>query len=145
MAKAPESLTTRLSSAHATQVSEWWMRLTTGDRRALRELDAAGARPRALQLMGRFVQPGEDVESGELTSDLYEYIVNHELAFLPERTFHICSAHPEARAAIAARRIPAAFTCPLASTECPMRALLDRAPGHDVRLAGDGARTGARA
>jgi hypothetical protein len=55
------------------------------------------------------------------------------------RTFHICSAHRAARAVLRAGFIPADFTCPLASAACPMRKLLDRAPGKSVRLLSPGA------
>lgn len=79
------------------------------------------------------MEPGSD-DTELLVDDFYEYLVNHELCFYGGRTFHICSAHAEARAVVAAGRIPASFPCPRASTDCPMRKLLDEAPGCDVRL-----------
>jgi hypothetical protein len=44
------------------------------------------------------------------------------------------TAHPEARAALAAGRIPAEFRCPLRRAACPLR---DQAPGCDVRFSID--------
>jgi hypothetical protein len=88
-------------------------------------------------VIGRFVdaarcdEPCDDLDASD---DLYEYLVNHELSFEGGRRYHICSAHPEARAALRAGRIPAGFRCPLANEACPMRAILRRAPGCDVRL-----------
>jgi hypothetical protein len=73
--------------------------------------------------------------TGAGTTDFYEYLVNHEVILDDGRTDHICSAHPEARAALTAGRIPADFRCPRAQASCPMRALLNAAPGCDVRFA----------
>jgi hypothetical protein len=61
-------------------------------------------------------------------------VIAHELTLWQERTFHICSAHEDATAVVLEGRIPATFRCPWAKAECPMRVLLQEAPGCDVRL-----------
>jgi hypothetical protein len=50
------------------------------------------------------------------------------------RTFHICTAHPVARAALRAGFIPVDFTCPMSYQTCPMRRLLAHSPGCSIRL-----------
>jgi hypothetical protein len=120
-------LAERLSDAQATEVVEWWHGLGQVDRR---ELHRDRGRPPA-RVVVRFIEPGEDLEVGE---DFYEYLVNHEVFIDDGPTYHICTAHPEARAVVAAGRIPCTFRCPRREEGCPMRALLDRCPGHDVQF-----------
>jgi hypothetical protein len=128
-ARAPATLVRHLSPSQATDVERWWKALPTAERRALGR-DAG--RPPA-RLVGRFVEPGARSE-GDDEDGLYDYLVNHEITLDDGRTYHICTAHPESRAAQIAGRVPAAFRCPRAEADCPMRALLDRAPGCDLRL-----------
>jgi hypothetical protein len=84
-----------------------------------------------VRVVARFVEPGEVSETAD---DFYEYLVNHEIYIDDGPKFHICTAHPDARAAVAAGHIPAAFRCPRDEGECPMRSLLDLSPGRDVHL-----------
>jgi hypothetical protein len=131
-ARAPAQLTKRLSPEQTTDVDRWWQELAPAERWALRP---NAGRPPA-RVVVRFVVAGEaELEEGDAsTSDFYEYLVNHEVILDDGRCYHICSAHPEARAALAAGRIPAEFRCPFARPTCPMRSLLDEAPGCDVRF-----------
>ena len=117
----------RLSDTQAAEVDQWWRGLAPRDRRELRR-DPGRPPPR---VVARFVEPGEDVGAED---DFYEYLVNHEIYIDDGPKYHICSAHPEARAVLSAGRIPAAFRCPRGEKACPMRVLLDQRPGHDVRL-----------
>jgi hypothetical protein len=132
--KIPSMLTRGMSANHARQVAGWWKSITPEQRRTLRR--NAGGAPAGV--MARFVR-GDEAEETEETSetfaniDFYEYLVNHEVFLEDGRSFHICSAHPAARAALAAGHIDAAFRCPRADAACPMRALLDRAPAGDRR------------
>jgi hypothetical protein len=82
-------------------------------------------------VVARFVEPGE---VSEPANDFYEYLVNHEICIDDGPKYHICSAHPDARAAVGAGYIPAGFRCPRGEKECPMRSLLALCPGRDVRL-----------
>jgi hypothetical protein len=120
-------LTRRLSSVQTSKIEQWWRGLTAGERRALRS-DPGRPAPR---VVARFVEPGDPAEG---TDDFYEYLVNHEIYLDDGPPLHICTAHPEARAAVRAGHLPLAFQCPRRDLACPMRALLDRRPGHDVRL-----------
>jgi hypothetical protein len=129
-AKAPALLTRSLSPEQARGVDRWWEELEPSERRALRP--NAGRAP--ARVVVRHVAGAELDEGDADAGDFYEYLVNHEIILDGERTYRICSAHPEARAAIAAGRIPAEFRCPLARAACPMRSLLDEAPGCDVRF-----------
>ena len=90
----------------------------------------------AVRTMGRLVTH-EDSEPKDIfpNIDFYEYLVNHEIYLHDlDGVFHICSAHEHARATLRAGFIPASFSCPFAKTECPMRALLERAPGCSIAL-----------
>src|SRR5262245_57063158 len=114
-ARAPASLIKSLSFTQGIEVTRWWRGLTSVERRALRR---DGGRPPA-GVMARFVEAGQSERNVEGTTDFYEYLVNHELSFEDGRTYHICSAHPAARAVIAAGHIPADFRCPRGSSPCP--------------------------
>ena len=127
----PASFTKRLSPSETREVSRWWRGLAPPERRALGR-DAG--RPPAGIVIGRFVEPGARADSDGETTDFYEYLVNHEILLEDDRPHHICAAHAEARAALRAGLVPAAFRCPRANVQCPMRALLDGAPGCDSRL-----------
>jgi hypothetical protein len=126
----PASLTNRLAPPARAEVTRWWHRLTTAERRTLGR--DAGRPPRGV--VGRFVEAGEREDAPGGVTDFYEYLVNHEIFLEDGRPYHICSAHPEARAAVNAGHVPATFHCPRGIAECPMRRLLDVAPGHDLRL-----------
>jgi len=132
--KLPAPLTKRLSSRQRTDVAKWWQGLDEEERSALRP----NRRRWPSAVIGRFVEPEPSAQSSdefEGVIDFYEYLVNHEIS-LEDRSFHICSAHPRARAVLAAGRIPADYSCPRADAPavCPMRALLDVAPGRDLVL-----------
>src|SRR5690242_12571379 len=106
-----------LSGAQAAELEEWWRHLAPVDRR---ELARSARRPPA-RVVARFVEPDD---APEVTEDFYEYLVNHEIYLDDGPKYHICSAHPEARAVLAAGRIPEGFRCPRDEKVCPMRALL---------------------
>lgn len=77
--------------------------------------------------------------------DFFEYMLGHPEQYPiwepTSRTFHIgCTAHPAARACLAAGRIPADFRCPAGSPGCPIRRLLATASDRSIRL--DRASTG---
>ena len=116
----------KLSGAQAAEVDEWWRALAPLERRELRR--GAG---RPTRVVARFVEPDD---ATEVSHDFYEYLVNHEIYIDDGPKYHICSAHPEARAVVGAGRIPEGFRCPRGEKVCPMRALLDQRPGHDVQL-----------
>jgi hypothetical protein len=128
--RAPALLTRKLSYTQQTEVGRWWAELARAERQSLRR----DSGHRAPQVIARFVNPDQDVDNEDGPGDFYEHIVNHELTFEDGKKTHICSAHADARAVLAAGRIPAGFRCPRADGACLMRALLDEAPGCDVRL-----------
>jgi hypothetical protein len=110
--------------------SSWWKGLSDAERREL----AADRRRHPIGVLVRFVEPGEAPGEGADHADFYEYLINHEVFLEDGRTFHICSAHPDARACIMRGHIPGDFSCPRDDAACPMRALLDLAPGQDAKL-----------
>lgn len=122
-----------LSDTQAAEVNEWWRGLAPRDRRDLRR---HGGRP-PVRVIARFVESCDEKtaepEAGA-GDDFYEYLVNHEIYIDDGPKYHICSAHPEARAAVSSGRISASFRCPRGESRCPMRVLLDQRPEHDVRL-----------
>jgi hypothetical protein len=108
----------------------WWNGLTRAERREL----ATDRRRHPLGVVVRFVEPGELSDDEAYGIDFYEYLVNHEVVFEDGRTFHICSAHPDARACLLDGRIPSGFSCPRAEAACPMLAVLEVRPGWDAKL-----------
>ncbi|HEY2514344.1 MAG TPA: hypothetical protein VGI39_25935 [Polyangiaceae bacterium] len=128
----PASLVKSLSEEEAREVSRWWGGLRPAERRTLRR--DAGRPPR--RLVARFAPHEHDPRDTDDPEPFYEFLVNHEVLLDDGRTFHICSAHRSARAVVAAGRIPADFSCPFRRDEasCPMRGLLELAPGCDVHL-----------
>ena len=153
MAKhAPARMLDGLSPGQAEAVQQWWRHLPDAERRALSPLwndksdscaytraEASDGKKRFLKIplrvVGRFVDPRDRSEANEIPNvDFYEYLVNHEIFLDDVRASHICSAHPEARAAVSAGHIPADFDCPIAKSGCPMRALLAADAGRSIVL-----------
>src|SRR5690349_22331420 len=107
--------------------TQWWESLSPRDRRSLR----GRLRYRDDVIVARFVEP--DASDEPVPSDFYEYLVGHEI-YLEDRSFHICSAHAQARAVVEQGRIGHDFECPRASASCPLRRILAQRPGHDCLL-----------
>ena len=110
------------------RAERWWRELPAAERRDLAAV--RGRRP--LGVFVRFVEQGEAADDDPI--DFYEFLINHEVYLDDGRTFHICSAHPAARARFAAGYIPRDFSCPRSDDACPIRALLAVSPDHDVKL-----------
>lgn len=86
------------------------------------------------RIQARFSEVDED-DHGTWHSDFYDYLVNHEVYLTDLRqTFHICTRHPIAEAAVRSGRIPSDFNCPFAHAGCPMRLLLTQGNGCAIRL-----------
>jgi hypothetical protein len=128
--RTPAALMKGIPAAARDEVGFWWRRLPATERAAL------APRREPPRIIVRFVEHEESDDA----VDFYEYLVNHEVFLEDGRPFHICSAHPLARAAIARGVIPADFRCPLDRATCPMRALLAHAPGRHARLTLEGGR-----
>jgi hypothetical protein len=96
-------------------VRRWWRELSVSDRASLRI-----PRPR---LLARFVE----VDPEDDDTDLYEWIVAHDLSFIQPRTFHICTRHVFIE-------LTPSFACPFAESPCPMRAMLDACPTRKIRF-----------
>jgi len=129
-AMVPAMLARRLSKAQLRSVTHWWQGLAPAERRGLRH--DPGRPP--VRVIARFVGPDSHGDDAGEPTDFYEYLVNHEIFLEDGRRYHICSAHPEARAVASAGRVPASFRCPRADVHCPVRALLRTAPSCDLRL-----------
>ena len=128
----PASLMRRLSDSERSSAAEWWRSLPFHEREAVTVLVRSSRRG----LVCQFVEePAVDDRSSEEPDDLYEYLVNHEIALLPLRKLHICTTELEAREAVDARRVPSTFQCPRAAAGGPMRRLIRAAGGRDVRIA----------
>jgi hypothetical protein len=136
-----EELTDGLSVAQKAIVSRWWRGLQPAERRSLERV--VDDEPK-LRVIGRFAPPrGGCAEPARIPNvDFYEHLVNHELWLDDGPSFHICTAHSAARAAVSRGLLPASFACPLSDAQCPMRILLDERPGYDVRMGLAGADAG---
>jgi hypothetical protein len=129
-ANLPTHLGRGLSTVQREEACDWWRQMSPACRHTLRR--DAGRRP--VRVVARFVEPGDGHETADEPNDFYEYLVNHEIYLDDGPPLRICSSHPEARTLIARGLLPASFACPRSDAACPMRALLDRADGRDVRL-----------
>jgi hypothetical protein len=107
---------------------EWWQGLSVQDKCSLRRR----LRDRDEVVVARFVEA--DSDDWPSPSDFYEYLVGHEVYLEDGRGLHICSAHPEARAALDRGLIPRDFLCPRGEVTCPMRQLLSEGAGRDCLL-----------
>lgn len=128
--RIPFELVKRLTPAEADEVRAWWETLSHAARRRVR---AASARPR---LLARFVEPESVVELEDDIADINEYRAQNGLIWWEGRAkLKVgCIAHPAALEAVRCGHLAPSFACPLANATCPMRAILNEAPGHDVRF-----------
>jgi hypothetical protein len=153
MDEVPRQLLDGLSPEESEKVAVWWAQLTDAAQAEVAYLcdplreecffgviseDAAAQVP--VVIGGRFV-PRDDVAGWEeWHAELFGHLLcNPELVvFAPPvvRTFHICTRHEAARAALAVGRIPVDFRCPLSLEECPMRQLLSVAPNNSLQQTG---------
>jgi hypothetical protein len=152
MDSMPLALTTPLQAAGRDVASAWWAGLSSASREEVTALCDPGqdrffgpADAGAPQVVGgRFVPHDDAWGFAEWGPGWFDHLMEHPEVMLADvivvRTFHICTRHPAARAAAAAGHLPADFVCPLESTGCPMRRLLDAVPGRSLQLAGAGSR-----
>jgi len=112
-------------------IAAWDHRADRIDRAAFVWFDRVVWRALPLELRASLVdeEPDDDARL-----ELLDYFLNHESYVLREGTHHICTAHPDARAAVARGFVPPDFTCPLQRPRCPMRQRLAEAPGKTLRL-----------
>lgn len=132
--------------------ADWWDSLSDSHRTELLALcdprqdecffgvDPEGGEPPAVR-GGRFLPHDDAWGLEEWGPDWFDHLMEHPewVELMRPVEFHVggvCTAHPTARAALAAGHIPAEFTCPFTSTSCPMRRFLESAPGFSVRLVG---------
>lgn len=153
MDELPAGVLAEVSEDARAVVCRWWADLTDKQRRQLltawdeqRETaffsplrgDTEAGVP--VVIGGKFVPAENPFISPEWHADYFEYLLkNPELLVNEKQVFilgGVCTAHPEARAALEAGGIPAGFTCPRANVDCPMRKWLDRAPGCSLMLTG---------
>ena len=120
----PSALTERQSE----EIAAFWRDLAPAERRRL----SRRASP-PVAVMARFEDPEARTDDDDI-SDFYEYLVNHEVFLEDGRRFHICTAHPAARSAVARGVIDARFECPRGELACPMTTLTGAANGRAVRL-----------
>ncbi|WP_020475448.1 BTB/POZ domain-containing protein [Zavarzinella formosa] len=154
MDEFPAEMMARISEQARPVVWRWWDGLTPAEREEAvadwderREAGFFAPLPGdcwdqiPVVIGGRFVPAEQSQLVGpEWHADYFEYLLSYPELLLnekrPLRTFGICTAHPEARSALASGCIPAGFVCPLASAECPMRRLLAGSPGQSLCLTG---------
>lgn len=125
-----------LSLAGMQAIDEWWTHLGDAARSdALRLWNDCRETENGLSVRvdARFVDD-RDEATGFWHSDYYDYLVNHEIYLFDVPGVHICTRQPSAAAAVRAGFIPHDFSCPAASSDCPMRQLLLLSSGKSVRL-----------
>jgi hypothetical protein len=126
-----------LARAGLRAIDEWWAHLDASSRSEALQLWHECSQTEsglAVRVEARFADEPEKETGDFWHSDYYDYLVNHEIYFLRERSFHICTRHPVAADAVRAGLIPHDFSCPLQSSDCAMRRLLAHSAGRSVRL-----------
>ncbi|MGE0548794.1 MAG: hypothetical protein AB7O24_23960 [Kofleriaceae bacterium] len=148
----PAALAQGIAESARERTEAWWMSLPEGIRAELVQLCDERAEATGwygsvvdgelhwhelpIELRGALVDEENDPEHRMFKQQLLEYISNHEEVqfFLADGSFHICRAHPAARAVICSGLLPARFECPIADQACPMRTIIAAAGGRSVTL-----------
>lgn len=129
---------------------EWWLNLSESERREFGDLweeslekDAKGLvlvgfdADRGYIFKGSF-REGDDVDVAEFDDDeLFDQYFNEtgQSTTAPVyRVFHVCTAHPAAKACLDNGMIPHDFTCPLANEDCPMRMVLNAINRRSIQI-----------
>lgn len=129
---------------------DWWQNLSEAQRLEFADLweeslekDAQGLvlvgfdADRGYIFKGTF-REGDDVDMAEFDDDeQFDYFFNMAVPGYTSpvyRVFHVCMAHPAARACLDHGRIPHNFSCPLDDEKCLMKTILTEAKGRDVVL-----------
>src|SRR5262249_17976366 len=126
-----------LADAGMPAIEEWWTQLDDDGRADALQLWQDCGQTRAgisVKVDASFLDEAAEDGRDFWHNDFYEYLVNHEIYVKQMPVFHICPRHPAPREAARLGFIPHDFSCPFASGDCPMRKLLDIAPGKSVRL-----------
>lgn len=152
MLPMPPELTDGLSEPEIKRTRIWWLGLSLAEQAEFAQAYHARADDGSwyatvgdgelrwhrlpVELVGHFVDPEDRADHDLARQQLLEFVSNHEeiAFFLVEGAFHICRAHPSARAVIRQGFIPADFECPLSDAACPMRRILAVCPGRAVQL-----------
>ncbi len=148
----PADMVDQLSDEERARTISWWSSLNEGAQVEFEQMWDARSEDTALygtcengniawhdlpiELKGSLLDEENDREHRELKQQLLEYISNHEEVqfFLVEHKFHICRAHPGARAALRAGELASTFVCPAENSDCPMLAILRASGGRSVGL-----------
>ncbi len=150
MSQLPPDLSAVVSPAENDSATAWWDGLSTAEQGELTTLsdprqdecffgvDPEGGEPPTVR-GGRFIPHDDAWGLEEWGPDWFDYLMEHPewVELMQPRQFElggVCTAHPAARAALAAGHIPSDFTCPFAADDCPMRRLVSG--GRSLRLVG---------
>lgn len=151
----PEAMVSQLPAAALGVIQNWWAGLPEQSREELSVLwdaraasceyalvQGSGSGPQweamPIQVGVEFMPADDVVDEEAWPVDFYEYLINNpELAIhFNGCFFHICTAHPQARAAVRAGVIEAGFRCPPKDEACRMETLLRHQPGCKAVLRG---------
>ncbi len=144
----PDLLRSALEEGGIREVDRWWREeLDDEARRQVLTLwgecgdeyfgsGRAGDFPMEMQVRGRRVKQGEELETyeGFWNEQFYDYLVNHEAYYFEEEMVHVCTAETAARRAIGSGILPADFQCGVPSASCPIRQRVEKAGGGGIRL-----------
>lgn len=152
MVQPPDDLVRDLTKEDLAKTLDWWSGLNADaqlefvqcwDARtedtALHGVSRNGAiewHPLPIELRGRLVDEENRVDDRLARQQLLEYVNNQEEIqfFLVDKEFHVCRAHPGARACLSAGIIPKGFRCGASTDGCPMMKILAAAGGCSVEL-----------
>lgn len=120
-----------MTAEQQAEIRAWWRALDADERRELRE-DLRTRRTkerRSVEVLALAVDPEAIRELEEDRETWREFATNHPEIFdrFEVRTVHICTAHPDALAAVERGVIREDFRCPYAHAACPIRASIDAA------------------
>jgi len=141
MPSPPKEMSLNLSDQEALSVEKWWHGLNPSKQQELERLyDTDKHHAVTVRFCARHVgeqeEPSEDEVIVEELTDLYEYLVAHEIWDMTHG-FHMggtCQRDPIAKTIVESGVLKKEFTCPLNLEDCQMRALMKYFPEQDVQL-----------
>lgn len=137
----PKELEEVLVRSGMPEAQGWWLSLDAVSRGQVLSLwEDCVAANEGQEIVAQVTAELEDEHDLNQTTfwhrELYEFLVNHEIEFTekPKRTFHVCSQHPLAQAAVQAGRISGVFKCGKTIEQCPMQRMMNVTGGVSLRL-----------
>ena len=141
MVKLPQEIKTHLTSKEVLSIKKWWSGLNHSKQLEIAQLYQTDKKQAVtIRFCARHIGEPEEPSENEIwveeLTDLYEYLVGHEI-WDNDRQFHAggtCKRDPIAKTIIESGVLKKDFTCPLNLDDCQMKGLLKYFCGQDVKF-----------